>query len=81
MIHILKKIADWIVENEKKEATDCSISDEIIDEWLETIEEHKNRMKKNRKTETQQYEMLQDLDKKVKEIEDIRKKKCHIESK
>lgn len=37
MIHIMKKIADWLIENEKKEATDCSIPDEIIDEWLTMI--------------------------------------------
>ena len=76
MIHIMKKIADWIVENEKKEALDCSIPDEILDQWLETIEERKNSMIKNGNTNSQQYDMLQDLDKKVKEIEAIRKKKC-----
>ena len=78
MIHIMKKIADWIVENEKKEALDCSIPDEILDEWLKTIEDRKNRMRKNGKTDTSHYEMLEDLDKKVKEIEAIRKKKCGI---
>ena len=77
MIHILKKIADWIVENEKREATDCGIKDEIIDEWLETIEEHKQKMQESGKTQSEQYEMLQDLDDRVKEIEEIRKKKCH----
>ena len=77
MIHILKKIADWIVENEKREATDCGIKDEIIDEWLETIEEHKQKMQESGKTKSEQYEMLQDLDDRVKEIEEIRKKKCH----
>jgi len=80
MIPIMKKIADWLVEKEKKEALDCSIPDEILDEWLETIEERKNRMIKNGTTDTQQYEMLQDLDKKVKEIVAIRKKKCHRKS-
>ena len=81
MIHVMKKIADWVVENEKKEATDCGIPDEIIDEWLKTIDERKNRMKENKKTNSSQYEMLDDLDKKVKEIEAIRTKKCHIEAK
>lgn len=80
MIHIMKKIADWLIENEKKEATDCSIPDEIIDEWLTMIEEHKNKMIKNGNINSQQYEMLQDLDKKVKEIVAIRKKKCDKES-
>jgi len=77
MLHIMKKIADWIVEHEKKEATDCSIPDEVIDEWLETIEERKKKMESNHKQNTQQYEMLLDLDEKVKEIENIRHKKCH----
>lgn len=76
----MKKIADWIVENEKKEATDCSIPDEVIDEWLETIEERKKRMQEHGKTKSEQYEMLADLDEKVKEIEAIRKQKCHTKS-
>ena len=81
MLHIMKKIADWIVEHEKNEATDCSVPDEVIDEWLETIEERKKMMEKNGTTDTGQYEMLLDLDKKVKEIEMIRAKKCHIQDK
>lgn len=76
MIHILKIIADWVIENEKKEATDCVIPDAIIDDWRLTIEEHQNRMKNDDKTDTEQYDMLQELDKKVKEIEAIRKSKC-----
>lgn len=24
MLHIMRKIADWLIENEKKEALDCS---------------------------------------------------------
>ncbi len=80
MIHVMKKIADWIVENEKKEATDCAIPDEVIDEWLETIEERKKRMQEHGKTKSEQYEMLADLDEKVKEIESIRKQKCHTKS-
>lgn len=80
MVHILKKIADWIVANEEKEATDCSIPNEIIDNWRETIEERKNRMLQHGKTDTEQYEMLQELDKRVKEIEALRKKRCHKDS-
>jgi len=76
----MKKIADWIVENEKKEATDCAIPDDVIDEWLETIEERKKRMQEHGKTKSEQYEMLADLDEKVKEIEAIRKQKCHTKS-
>ncbi len=80
MIHILKKIADWIIENEKREATDCGIKDEIIDEWIQTIEEHKQKMQENGKIQSEQYEMLQDLDERVKEIEAIRKNKCHTKA-
>jgi len=73
----MKKIADWIVENEKKEAADCSIPDTVIDEWLQTIEERKKHMQENGKEKSEQYVMLEDLDKRVKEIEAIRQKKCH----
>jgi len=76
MIHIMRKIADWIVENEKKEATDCSIPDEVIEEWIETIDERKKRMESNGNTHTGQYEMLSDLENKVQEIKKIRAKKC-----
>ncbi|WP_292654238.1 hypothetical protein [Nitratifractor sp.] len=79
MIHMMKKIADWIVDNEKKEATDCSIPDEIVDEWLETIEERKQRMEEHGRTHSEQYEMLLDLEKKVKEIEEERAKKCRTD--
>jgi len=81
MVHILKKIADWIVENEKAEATKCTIPDEVIDDWLHTIEEHKAHLQKNDILKSEQYEMLQDLDERVKEIEAIRKNKCHTQAK
>ncbi|BCD59361.1 MULTISPECIES: hypothetical protein [unclassified Nitratiruptor] len=80
MLHILKKIADWIVEHEKDEATDCTVPDEVIDEWLETIEERKKQIEEHGHTDSAQYEMLSDLEKKVKEIQAIRAKKCHIKS-
>ncbi len=76
MMHIMKKIADWIVEHEAKEAESCSIPDEIIDEWLQTIEERKNRMEEKGHTHSEQYEMLLDLEKRVKEIKEARKRKC-----
>ena len=77
MMHMMKKIADWIVEHEEKEAESCSIPDEIIDEWLETIEERKKRMEEKRHAHSEQYEMLLDLEKRVKEIKAIRERKCH----
>ena len=78
MIHMMKRIADWIVEKEKDAATDCSVPDEIVDEWLETIEERKKRMQEHGHTHSEQYEMLLDLEKKVQEIKDVRAKKCQI---
>jgi len=78
MIHVMKKIADWIVDHEKEAAENCTVPDEVIDEWLDTIEERKKRMESNHMKDSQQYEMLMDLDKKVKEIEEIRQKRCHI---
>lgn len=77
MIHVMKKIADWLFENEKKDALDCTISDEIIDEWLNTIDKRKNSMEKSNHTDTGQYEMLSDLDKRVRGIKKIREEKCH----
>jgi len=79
MLHIMKKIADWIVEHEEKEAESCSIPDEIVDEWLETIEERKRRMEEKGHTHSEQYEMLQDLEKRVKEIKEARAKKCRVD--
>ena len=80
MIHIMKKIADWIVDHEKEAAEDCRVPDEVVDEWLETIEERKKRMMEHGRTGTSQYEMLSDLEKRVKEIKEIRAKKCHMKS-
>ncbi len=80
MIHILQKIADWIVEHEKDEALDCQIPDEIVDEWLETIQERKKRMQEHGHTHSEQYAMLSDLEKRVKEIKAIRQKKCHLDT-
>ena len=77
MMHMMKKIADWIIEHEESEAEKCSIPDEIIDEWLETIEERKKRKKAHGKTRSVQYEMLLDLEKRLKAIKEIRKRKCH----
>jgi len=76
MIHILKKIADWIVDEEMNSATNCSVSDEIIDEWLKTIQTNKKKIEKSHKKDSEQYEMLMVLDEKVKQIKQIRAKKC-----
>ena len=78
MMHMMKKIADWIVEKEKDAATDCSVPDEIVDEWLETIEERKKRMQEHGHTHSEQYEMLLDLEEKVKEIKRLREQRCRI---
>ncbi len=76
MLHIMKKIADWIIEHEESEAEKCTIPDEIVDEWLDTIKEHKKHMEENHHTNSQQYEMLDDLYKRVRHIKKIRQQKC-----
>ncbi|ADN08548.1 hypothetical protein [Sulfurimonas autotrophica] len=76
MLHIMKKIAMKMLENEKKDALDCSVSDEVVDEWLDTIEERKKRMQEHHKTDTEQYDMLLGVEKEVKKIKEIRAKKC-----
>jgi hypothetical protein len=75
MVNILKKIADWIVAHEEKDAENCTVPDEVIDEWLETIEERKKRMEEHGRAHSEQYEMLLDLEKKVMQIKEARSKK------
>ena len=78
MVHILTKIADWIIEHEEKEAENCTIPDEIIDEWLEDIDEHKSKMEKEGLKNSERYIMLSDLEEKVKHIKEIRQNRCAI---
>ncbi len=78
MVHILTKIADWIIEHEEKEAENCTIPDEIIDEWLENIDEHKAKLEEEGLKSSERYFMLLDLEKKVKHIKEIRQKRCKI---
>ncbi len=78
MVHILTKIADWIIEHEEKEAENCSIPDEIIDEWLENIKEHKAKLEKEGLKSSERYFMLLDLEKKVSYIKEIRQKRCRV---
>jgi len=81
MLHIMKKIAMKMLENEKNDALDCSVSDAVVDEWLDTIEERKKRMQEHHKTDTEQYDMLLGVEKEVKQIKEIRTKKCAHEEK
>ncbi len=81
MEHILKKLADWIIEHEKKEALDCKIPDEIIEEWYDIVQERKRRMEENGGINSEQYEMLSDIEKKLQEIKSLREQKCHIPNK
>ena len=78
MLHILKKIADWLVEHEEKMAEDCKIPDEIIEEWEETVDERLKRMEEHNKTNTAQYEMLKDIKQRIEEIKAKRAKECKI---
>ena len=61
MVHILQKIADWIIEKEKSDAKDCTVPGSIVQEWLETIKEHIKNMQENGKTNSEYYLMLQDF--------------------
>lgn len=76
MFHIMKKIATKMLENEKKDALDCSVSNEVVDEWLDTIEERKKRMQEHHKTDTEEYDMLLGIEKEVKQIKALRAEKC-----
>jgi len=77
MIHIMKKIADWIIEHEEKEASDCTIPDEVLQEWLETVQEKLTHMSKKGKEKSEQYLMLEDIKNRIKEIQSIRKNRCY----
>ncbi|HGZ70975.1 MAG TPA: hypothetical protein ENK74_06205 [Nitratifractor sp.] len=80
MVHILKKIADWIIEHESKEATDCTVPDEIVQEWLDDVNEHLKRMEQNGKKGSERYLMLQDIKKRVKQIQKIRAESCNLKA-
>ena len=76
MVHILQKIADWIIEKEERDAEDCTVPDEVVQEWLETVEEHIKHMQEQGKTDSEHYLMLQDLKKKIKHIVNVRQNRC-----
>ena len=76
MVHILQKIADWIIEKEEKNAEDCTVPDEVVQEWLETVKEHIKHMQEQGKTSSEYYLMLQDLKKKIEHIINVRQNRC-----
>ncbi len=78
MLHILKKIADWLVEHEEKATEDCKIPDEIINEWEEIVNEKLKKMEKHHKTNSEEYEMLKDIKQRIEEIKKHRAKECKI---
>ena len=78
MLHILKKIADWIVKNEEKAVEDCKIPDEIINEWEEIVNEKLKKMEKHHKINSEEYEMLKDIKQRIEEIKKHRVKECKI---
>jgi len=78
MIHILQKIADWIVEHEASDAEQCSVPDEIIDEWEATVDEEMRYLEEKKETDSERYAMLKDLHERIEQIREIRKKRCHI---
>ena len=81
MVHILKKIADWIVERESKDAEDCTVPDEIVQEWLDDVNEHLKRMEQHGKKDSERYLMLQDIKTRVEQIQKIRAKNCKLKGK
>ncbi len=78
MLHILKKIADWLVEHEEKAAEDCKIPDEIINEWEEIVNEKLKRLEDINETNSAQYDMLKDIKQRIEEIKMHRAKECKI---
>jgi hypothetical protein len=78
MHRILAKLADWLIEKEENEAEKCNIPDEIIDEWLDILKERKKHLEEERDTDSEEYDMIKELIKKVKHIKEIRAKKCEI---
>ncbi len=78
MHRILDKIADWIVEKEEKNAESCDIPDTIIDEWLDILKKRRKHLQKEKDTKSQEYDMINELIKKVEHIKELRAKKCTI---
>lgn len=78
MHHFLTKLADWLIKKEEKEAERCDIPDEIIDEWLDILKTRKEIIIKEHGENSEEYEMINDLIKKVEHIKELRAKKCKI---
>lgn len=78
MHRFLTKLADWLIEKEEKDAKRCDIPDEIIDEWLDILKTRKERIIKEHGENSQEYDMINDLIKKVEHIKKLRQKKCKI---
>jgi len=78
MHRILEKIADWIIEKEEKDAENCDIPDDVVDEWLEILKQRKKSALEVHGKDSEEYAMLKDLIKKVEHIKALRKKKCDI---
>jgi hypothetical protein len=77
MVHILQRLADWLIEREEHEAENCAIPDEIIAEWYETLVARLAELRRDGLTETEEYRMLEDLRQRVRRIQTIRERKCH----
>ena len=78
MLHLLKKIADWLIVHEEKAPEDCRVPDEIIEKWEEIVNEKIDKMQKEKKTDSEEYEMLLDIKQRIEEIKKIRAKKCKL---
>jgi len=81
VINIMTRLADWLITHEADSAKNCSVPDEIIDDWLNTIDQQLKQIAADNRTETGHDRMLRDLDARVREIKAIRAKQCrHSES-
>jgi hypothetical protein len=75
---LLAKLADWLIEKEESEAEKCDIPDEIIDEWLDILKKRREHILKEAGKDSEEYDMIKELIKKVEHIKKIRAKKCEI---
>lgn len=76
MINILTRLADWLITQEESGATDCAVPDEIIDDWLHTVESQRQALIDEGYSQSPRLMMLTTLVERIKKIKDIREKRC-----
>ncbi|WP_024790646.1 MULTISPECIES: hypothetical protein [unclassified Lebetimonas] len=78
---LLAKLADWLIEKEEKDAEKCDIPDEIIDEWLEILKKRREHILKEAGKDSEEYDMIKELIKKVEHIKHLREKNVKLKNK